>query len=250
MKSRDLVTSLFDVTPLMDSLLLYSKVHSTWGWNSRWRRTGITTAPQSWTFKSRVFFCVFQMGGIPNRCFLRFVLLMKREINGRNCLEMRSADEVLRLPHSGAHFVHPSDEVLMPANILGWRFAPVSRKHDHDSSLGSSSITDGQMPELFQGKKKNKNKPNTVLELRLINANGSKDHFEVKQPTTIINSFLYWFYVFIFRKSFQSKLSFGSKEIVAISCSWCKAAYHNKENCFNIDRLKEPCSLGEFSFCS
>ncbi|XP_046651629.1 eye-specific diacylglycerol kinase-like isoform X4 [Daphnia pulicaria] len=45
-------------------------------------------------------------------------------------------------------------------------------------------------------------------------------------------------------KSFQSKLSFGSKEIVAISCSWCKAAYHNKENCFNIDRLKEPCSLG------
>ncbi|XP_045030241.1 diacylglycerol kinase zeta isoform X3 [Daphnia magna] len=44
-------------------------------------------------------------------------------------------------------------------------------------------------------------------------------------------------------KSFQSKLSFGSKEIVAISCSWCKAAYHNKENCFNIDRLKEPCSL-------
>lgn len=98
--------------------------------------------------------------------------------------------------------------------------------------------------------KKNKNKPNTVLELRLINANGSKDHFEVKQPSTIINSFLYWFYVFIFRKSFQSKLSFGSKEIVAISCSWCKAAYHNKENCFNIDRLKEPCSLGEFSFCS
>lgn len=102
------------------------------------------------------FLLLFQLGGIPNRCFLRFVLLMKREINGRNCLEMRSADEVLRLPHSGAHFVHPSDEVLMPANILGWRFAPVSRKHDHDSSLGSSSITDGQMPELFQGKKKQK----------------------------------------------------------------------------------------------
>lgn len=47
------------------------------------------------------------------------------------------------------------------------------------------------------------------------------------------------------RQSFQSKLSFGSKEIVAISCSWCKAAYHNKESCFNLDRLKEPCSLGE-----
>ena len=48
-------------------------------------------------------------------------------------------------------------------------------------------------------------------------------------------------------KSFQSKLSFGSKEIVAITCSWCKAAYHNKDLCFNMDRLKEPCSLGNYS---
>ncbi|XP_050498075.1 eye-specific diacylglycerol kinase isoform X1 [Diabrotica virgifera virgifera] len=45
-------------------------------------------------------------------------------------------------------------------------------------------------------------------------------------------------------KSFQSKLSFSSKEIVAISCSWCKAAYHNKESCFNIKRIGEECTLG------
>ncbi|XP_012279968.1 eye-specific diacylglycerol kinase isoform X2 [Orussus abietinus] len=45
-------------------------------------------------------------------------------------------------------------------------------------------------------------------------------------------------------KSFQSKLSFGSKEIVAVSCSWCKAAYHNKESCFNVERIGENCELG------
>ncbi|XP_018574784.1 eye-specific diacylglycerol kinase isoform X2 [Anoplophora glabripennis] len=48
-------------------------------------------------------------------------------------------------------------------------------------------------------------------------------------------------------KSFQSKLSFSSKEIVAISCSWCKAAYHNKESCFNIQRIGEECRLGVHS---
>ncbi|XP_069187395.1 diacylglycerol kinase zeta isoform X4 [Procambarus clarkii] len=45
-------------------------------------------------------------------------------------------------------------------------------------------------------------------------------------------------------KGFQSKLLFGSKEIVAISCSWCKSAYHNKESCFNISKIEETCSLG------
>ncbi|XP_026467404.1 eye-specific diacylglycerol kinase-like [Ctenocephalides felis] len=45
-------------------------------------------------------------------------------------------------------------------------------------------------------------------------------------------------------KSLQAKLSFSSKEIVALSCSWCKAAYHNKESCFNIQRIGEECSLG------
>ncbi|XP_076249554.1 retinal degeneration A isoform X2 [Calliopsis andreniformis] len=45
-------------------------------------------------------------------------------------------------------------------------------------------------------------------------------------------------------KSFQSKLSFTSKEIVAVSCSWCKAAYHNKEACFNVQKIGENCELG------
>ncbi|KAK0162875.1 hypothetical protein PV327_006615 [Microctonus hyperodae] len=45
-------------------------------------------------------------------------------------------------------------------------------------------------------------------------------------------------------KSFQSKLSFSSKEIVAVSCSWCKLAYHNKEACFNVEKIGENCELG------
>lgn len=34
------------------------------------------------------------------------------------------------------------------------------------------------------------------------------------------------------------------KEIVAISCSWCKNVYHNKETCFTKERLTESCTLG------
>ncbi|GAB1864641.1 Diacylglycerol kinase [Camponotus japonicus] len=45
-------------------------------------------------------------------------------------------------------------------------------------------------------------------------------------------------------KSFQSKLSFSSREIVAVSCSWCKTAYHNKEACFNVHKIGENCELG------
>ncbi|CAK9809934.1 Eye-specific diacylglycerol kinase [Anthophora quadrimaculata] len=45
-------------------------------------------------------------------------------------------------------------------------------------------------------------------------------------------------------KSFQSKLSFSSKEIVAVSCSFCKLAYHNKEACFNVQKVGENCELG------
>ncbi|XP_034942348.1 diacylglycerol kinase zeta isoform X2 [Chelonus insularis] len=45
-------------------------------------------------------------------------------------------------------------------------------------------------------------------------------------------------------KAFQSKLSFSSKEIVAVSCSWCKSAYHNKESCFNVQKVEEDCELG------
>ncbi|KAH9641952.1 hypothetical protein HF086_011702 [Spodoptera exigua] len=46
------------------------------------------------------------------------------------------------------------------------------------------------------------------------------------------------------QQSLQAKLSFSSKEIVALTCSWCKDAYHNKESCFNLQRIGEECSLG------
>jgi len=49
----------------------------------------------------------------------------------------------------------------------------------------------------------------------------------------------------LFLQSFQSKLSFSSKEIVALSCSWCKTAYHNKESCFNLQKIGEECNLGK-----
>ncbi|XP_029109320.1 diacylglycerol kinase zeta-like isoform X1 [Scleropages formosus] len=45
-------------------------------------------------------------------------------------------------------------------------------------------------------------------------------------------------------KGFQQKFAFHSKEIVAISCSWCKQAYHNKVTCFMLQHIEEACSLG------
>uniref|UniRef100_A0A673IBF5 Diacylglycerol kinase n=1 Tax=Sinocyclocheilus rhinocerous TaxID=307959 RepID=A0A673IBF5_9TELE len=45
-------------------------------------------------------------------------------------------------------------------------------------------------------------------------------------------------------KGFQQKFAFHSKEIIAISCSWCKQAYHNKVTCFMLQQIEEPCSLG------
>lgn len=45
-------------------------------------------------------------------------------------------------------------------------------------------------------------------------------------------------------KSFQHKLSFQNKDFIAISCSWCKAAYHNKEECFRLSKIEEMCDLG------
>uniref|UniRef100_A0A0A9YX04 Diacylglycerol kinase n=2 Tax=Lygus hesperus TaxID=30085 RepID=A0A0A9YX04_LYGHE len=45
-------------------------------------------------------------------------------------------------------------------------------------------------------------------------------------------------------KSFHSKLSFSTKDIVALNCSWCKDSYHNKESCFNSEKIEEDCSLG------
>ncbi|KHJ44118.1 diacylglycerol kinase accessory domain protein [Trichuris suis] len=43
-------------------------------------------------------------------------------------------------------------------------------------------------------------------------------------------------------KSFQSKLM--GKEMIAITCSWCKASYHNKCKCFDIQLIEQPCDLG------
>ncbi|XP_078000630.1 diacylglycerol kinase zeta-like isoform X2 [Glandiceps talaboti] len=44
-------------------------------------------------------------------------------------------------------------------------------------------------------------------------------------------------------KSFPQKL-FNTKEIIAISCSWCKVAYHNKVSCFMMQQIEEPCTMG------
>lgn len=75
---------------------------------------------------------------------------------------------------------------------------------------------------------------------------------------------------FSLQQGFQQKFSFHSKEIVAISCSWCKQAvslvqqrgetpradrgtvtccvsvfqYHNKVTCFMLQQIEECCSLG------
>ncbi|XP_049540536.1 eye-specific diacylglycerol kinase-like [Anopheles darlingi] len=48
-------------------------------------------------------------------------------------------------------------------------------------------------------------------------------------------------------KAIQAKLSFSSKEIVALTCAWCKVSYHNKDSCFNAERIGEECSLGTHS---
>uniref|UniRef100_A0A665UG48 Diacylglycerol kinase n=1 Tax=Echeneis naucrates TaxID=173247 RepID=A0A665UG48_ECHNA len=45
-------------------------------------------------------------------------------------------------------------------------------------------------------------------------------------------------------KGFQQKFAFHSKEIVAISCSWCKQAYHNKVSCFMLQQIEESCPIG------
>ncbi|VVC42151.1 Hypothetical protein CINCED_3A014096 [Cinara cedri] len=48
-------------------------------------------------------------------------------------------------------------------------------------------------------------------------------------------------------KAFQSVLSFSSKEIIALTCSWCKVSVHNKTACFNDTKMNEPCTLGKHS---
>jgi hypothetical protein len=46
-------------------------------------------------------------------------------------------------------------------------------------------------------------------------------------------------------KAFQSLLVFGSsKEVVGLNCSWCKAAYHNKDSCMKAMQEDDECDLG------
>ncbi|CEF60397.1 Diacylglycerol kinase [Strongyloides ratti] len=45
-------------------------------------------------------------------------------------------------------------------------------------------------------------------------------------------------------KSFQQK-RFREKDIIALTCSWCKLTIHSKKPCFNIERLEEDCDFGQ-----
>uniref|UniRef100_F6XKK7 Diacylglycerol kinase n=1 Tax=Ciona intestinalis TaxID=7719 RepID=F6XKK7_CIOIN len=47
-------------------------------------------------------------------------------------------------------------------------------------------------------------------------------------------------------KSFDKRFGFRDTKIIAISCSWCKEAFHNKVSCFQIHKINEPCGLGMF----
>ncbi|XP_033101734.1 diacylglycerol kinase zeta-like isoform X3 [Anneissia japonica] len=49
-------------------------------------------------------------------------------------------------------------------------------------------------------------------------------------------------------RGFQQKL-FQQKDIIAISCSWCKVAYHSKVSCFTMELIEEPCTLGVYASC-
>ena len=45
-------------------------------------------------------------------------------------------------------------------------------------------------------------------------------------------------------KGFQSMLSYKAQKEVAISCSWCKKAYHIKSECSKGFLLETTCTLG------
>uniref|UniRef100_A0A0N4ZBI1 Diacylglycerol kinase n=1 Tax=Parastrongyloides trichosuri TaxID=131310 RepID=A0A0N4ZBI1_PARTI len=47
-------------------------------------------------------------------------------------------------------------------------------------------------------------------------------------------------------KSFQQK-RFRDKDIIAITCSWCKLTLHSKKPCFSMERLEEDCDFGTLS---
>ncbi|XP_039259245.2 uncharacterized protein LOC120335722 isoform X2 [Styela clava] len=45
-------------------------------------------------------------------------------------------------------------------------------------------------------------------------------------------------------KVFEKRFGFRDSKILAISCSWCKEAYHNKVSCFRMQKIHEACTLG------
>uniref|UniRef100_A0A1I7VL14 Diacylglycerol kinase n=1 Tax=Loa loa TaxID=7209 RepID=A0A1I7VL14_LOALO len=45
-------------------------------------------------------------------------------------------------------------------------------------------------------------------------------------------------------KSFQQKI-FHDKEVIAITCSWCKRSYHNKVECFSSQCFEKSCDRGD-----
>lgn len=70
--------------------------------------------------------------------------------------------------------------------------------------------------------------------------------FRFESAVVTVDFLILFFFLFGTRQqAFQSVLSFSSKEIIALTCSWCKLSVHNKTACFNDTKMNEPCSLGK-----
>ena len=85
-------------------------------------------------------------------------------------------------------------------------------------------------------------------QIKLMNQNIYYLLFSVCSMLILLNDFL----MFEFQgkckccgKAFASKLGFsGGKEVVGISCSWCKYSYHNKNACAKACDNDDTCDLG------
>lgn len=105
----------------------------------------------------------------------------------------------------------------------------------HTASLGPSTSPEGQVQTVWQ----------VIPVQTLIREQGMLltpgNAFVIRKPDDEnglrLNS------LFIFLSGFLFLVGL-MQEIVALSCSWCKSTYHNKENCFTMDRLTEMCKLG------
>ena len=64
-------------------------------------------------------------------------------------------------------------------------------------------------------------------------------------PNLSCVSDFYSFYSYLVQRI--SLISSSFQEIIAIACSWCKSAYHNKISCFMMQQIEEPCNLGALS---